>query len=80
MNNLFLSFSQMAKILAVSQDLDSTQDSYQNSLNIIEAIDVFHQFGNKRAKGVCYQNLGCLTAKLDRNDYTRARSQIIKAI
>ena len=52
----------MAKILAVSSDFNNT---FQGCLNLIEAIDVFTKFGNKRAVGICYLNLGCVTAQLD---------------
>jgi hypothetical protein len=70
----------MAKILAVSSDIDSKEDTYQGCFNLIEAIDVFTKFGNQRAVGICYQNLGCLTAKLDRDEYVRALGYIDTAI
>jgi hypothetical protein len=44
----------MAKILAVSQDFTSKEDTYQNCLHIMEAIEVFKKFKNKRAEGICY--------------------------
>ena len=67
MNQLYLSFSQMAKILAVSQDFSNKAD-HMNSLAINEAIDVFEKFQNKRAVGICYHNRGCLKAKLARGN------------
>lgn len=70
----------MAKILAVSQDFTNKEDSYMNSLQIIEAISVFEKFDNKRAVGICYHNLGCLTAKLSKQDFTSALSCIHMAI
>jgi hypothetical protein len=46
----------------------------------MEAIEVFKKFKNKRAVGICYQNLGCLVAKLNRDDYSRALNYIWTAI
>jgi hypothetical protein len=42
----------------------------------MEAIEVFKKFKNKRAEGICYQNLGCLTAKLNKADFTSAFTYI----
>ena len=70
----------MAKILAVSQDFTSKEDTYLNCLHIMEAIEVFQKFKNKRAVGICYQNLGCLVAKLNREDYSSALNYIWTAI
>ena len=67
MNQLYMSFSQMAKILAVSQDFTNSNELFQNYFSIIEAKEVFDKFKNQRAVGICYQNLGCLTAKLSKD-------------
>lgn len=80
MNQLYFSFSQMAKILAVSQDFTSNDDTYQSCLNIMDAIEVFQQFKNKRAVGICYHNLGCLTAKLSKEEYKSALNYVWAAI
>lgn len=80
MNQLYLSFSQMAKILAVSQDFTNKADTHMNSLSINEAIEVFEKFENKRAVGICYHNRGCLKAKLGPQHIQSALNDIMNAI
>lgn len=47
---------------------------------MMEALEVFQKFDNQRAVGVCYQNLGCLTAKLDNSEITNALQYVQTAI
>lgn len=68
----------MAKILAVSQDFNNKHAmSWEN---ILEAIEVFQQFDNKRAVGICHHNWGCLTASRNCTDFKSALEHVNKAI
>jgi hypothetical protein len=54
----------MAKILAVSANFSSKETLFDTYFSIVDAKEIFDKFQNKRAVGICYQNLGCLSAKL----------------
>jgi hypothetical protein len=69
----------MAKILAVSANFSSKETLFDTYFSIVDAKEIFDKFQNKRAVGICYQNLGCLSAKLQK-DYKSALDYINAAI
>lgn len=85
MNELYLSYSQLAKILAVGHDfgliLKEGVHSFEHRFDLLGASQVFEDFDNKLAQGKCIQNLGCLIAHQDfAGEYPVAKKKIKEAI
>jgi hypothetical protein len=45
-----------------------------------QAVEVFKFFGNLRAQGTCYLNIGCLIASQDSAEYSRAMNYVDESI
>ena len=62
MNDLYINFNQMAKILFVGQASSHSEFSYEALFNLHQAAELFETTDNKRGAGACYMLLGCMLA------------------
>lgn len=82
MNALYDTFCKMCRVLTIVKDSHESGHLKTNDecLRLIDAIDIFQKFSNRRAEGVCYLNLGSLMPTSDIDEYHFAQGYINLAI
>jgi hypothetical protein len=81
MNDLYLCYSQLAKILAVGGQNAKKGFPFEHRFDLHEAASVFNKFENKPAEARCYQNLGCLIVLQNfKSESNEAKKRILQAI
>ena len=61
-NDLYFSFNSMARVIFLGYQSTQQDVSYQALQNMHSCVEVFSNQKNQHAAGICYMNLGCMTA------------------